>query len=271
MDELAQQRRHVVFFLDYDGTLSPIVDNPDQAIIPPTTRDALSTLASRFTTAIVTGRSKQKVMDMIQVDSLIYAASHGFDIHIPKWNLPHRVARDYVPVMKRCTRDLQDLVVEKFAGAHVEDNFLSVSLHYRHVPYAQRAQLTNAVDEIATMHGLHRHDGKMVLELRPPHDWHKGKAVDFLLTSLQLTSNCVVPIYIGDDVADETAFSAVDGRGISVVVADESVTRRTVADFRLRDPLEVGQFLMQFAHNDCFSFLGLDGPLAGNSTQTASS
>lgn len=248
MSQLAQQRCRIVFFLDYDGTLSPIVDNPDLATIPAATRTALATLAMRFPIAIVTGRSKPKVMNMIQIDHLIYAASHGFDIHAPDGTISHRVAHDFIPVMKRALKDLQ-AVEHRFAGARVEDNLLSVSLHYRHVARDATSDVQCAVDAVAQRHGLQRHDGKMVHELRPPHDWHKGKAVDFLLRALQLQGPDVVPIYIGDDVADETAFLAVRGRGISVVVADDSVSRATAADFRLNDPLEVGQFLMRFASN----------------------
>lgn len=247
ISDFAEQRRRAVFFLDYDGTLSPIVDNPDLATIPPTTRTALTALASRFTTAIVTGRSKQKVMNMIKLDNLIYAASHGFDIEVPNGTISHRVACDYIPVIQRATRDLQTLA-ETFPGAHVEDNFLSLSLHYRHLNPSLKSELVGAVNELAERHGLHRHDGKMVHELRPRYDWHKGKAVEFLLTKLQLAGPEVVPIYIGDDIADETAFKAVQGRGVSIVVGDESMTRCTSADFRLRDPLEVGQFLMRFAN-----------------------
>lgn len=250
LSKITTLQRQVVFFLDYDGTLSPIVDNPDTAIIPPVIRKALSAVASRFTTAIVTGRSKQKVMDMIKLDHLIYAASHGFDIFSPDGRVSHRVACEYIPALKAAARDLRALV-SRYPGVFVEDNFLSISLHFRHLNPSLKFELVTDVNNIATRHGLHRHDGKMVHELRPPNDWHKGKAVDYLLTVLGLNRPDVVPVYIGDDISDESAFLTVRQRGISVIVADDNSSRPTAADFRLRDPFEVGTFLMQFAcHKD---------------------
>lgn len=252
VNKLALERRRLVFFIDYDGTLSPIVDNPELATIPPLTRRALSALASRFTTAIVTGRSKQKVMDMVRLEHLIYAASHGFDIHAPDGRVSHRVGLDFIPVIQRAALDLSALGA-RFPGTRVEDNLLAVSLHYRHADPSQTTDIHDAVEAIALRHGLHHHEGKMVHELRPPNDWHKGKAVEFLLSTLQLGDADVVPIYIGDDIADENAFLAVRGRGISIIVADESQGRPTFAELRLKDPLEVGQFLMHFAQSDALA------------------
>lgn len=246
LKQLVRQRRRVVFFLDYDGTLSPIVDNPDEATIPTKTRAALTAVASRFTTAIVTGRCKSKVMDMVRLADVIYAASHGFDIHGPHARIAHCVAREFIPVMKQAMRDLHALEVS-YSGIRVEDNLLSITLHYRHVAREHYGAVTEAVDAVAQRHGLRRHDGKMVHELRPPQDWHKGKAVQYLLETLRLRDEDVVPVYIGDDVADETAFAALRGIGVSVIVAEEDTARGTEADLRLRDPVQVGEFLMRFA------------------------
>lgn len=151
--------------------------------------------------------------------------------------------------MKRVAHDLR-ILSDRFPGTHVEDNFLSVTLHFRHVHSSLKLDLLSQVNSIATRYGVRRHDGKMVHELRPPTDWHKGKAVDYLLAALKLNGPDVVPIYIGDDVSDESAFLAVRDRGFSVIVAEESLSRRTSADLRLRDPFEVGKFLMQFAAHD---------------------
>lgn len=252
VSQLSNQNCRFVFFLDYDGTLAPIVDDPDSAFMPPPIRAALSEIASRFTTAIVTGRSKKKVMEMVQLDHLIYAGSHGFDIYAPDGRVSHRVASEYVPVMKRAARDLQSLIT-RFPGTRVEDNFLSITLHFRHVHPSLNIQLVTAVDDIASRHGLHRHDGKMVYELRPPHDWHKGKAVDYLLADLDLNRADIIPIYIGDDISDESAFLAIQTRGFSIIVAEKSLSRCTSADFRLRDPFEVGKFLMHFATHENLS------------------
>lgn len=248
--DLAREQRRVVFFLDYDGTLSPIVEDPDSATIPELTRKALSIVANRFTTAIVSGRSKEKVMSMVNLEQLIYAGSHGFDIEGPEGVIKHRVASDWLPSLKAISDELQNSIVPLFPGSSVEDNLLSISFHYRKVAPETIPRAQRMVDDVVHKHGLVRTEGKMVYEVRPVFDWHKGKAVEYLLDALQLMGPEVLPIYIGDDVTDEDAFKVLQGRGISVIVADPSSTRGTHADMRLNDPIEVQHFLMHFARDE---------------------
>lgn len=250
-DQLYQQPKRVVFFLDYDGTLSPIVDDPDSATIPERTREALSLVASRFTTAIVSGRSRKKVMSMVNLNQLIYAGSHGFDIEGPKGVISHRVASDWLPSLKKAYDELEKLV-PRFSGATVEDNILSVSFHYRRCDPSIIREAQSCVDEITNRLGLVRTRGKMVYEVRPLFDWHKGKAVEYLLNALHLMGPDVLPIYIGDDLTDEDAFKVLQGKGISVIVAEANTVRDTHADMRLNNPFEVQDFLMNFAKNDHF-------------------
>ena len=72
--------KSVVVFLDYDGTLTPIVDRPELATLPEHTRETLRELAKHCTVGIISGRDRVNVQQMVNVDSLIYAGSHGFDI-----------------------------------------------------------------------------------------------------------------------------------------------------------------------------------------------
>lgn len=250
--DLARDKRRVVFFLDYDGTLSPIVEDPDSATIPERTREALAILAGRYTTAIVSGRSKEKVMSMVNLEQLIYAGSHGFDIEGPEGVIKHRVASDWLPSLRAVREELHG-IVERFPGSSVEDNLLSISFHYRKVKTEEIAEAQRTVDKVVHKHGLLRTKGKMVYEVRPVFDWHKGKAVEYLLDALQLMGPEVLPIYIGDDVTDEDAFKVLHGRGISVIVAEPSSTRVTHADMRLDDPLEVQRFLMHFARDEALA------------------
>jgi trehalose 6-phosphate phosphatase len=87
----------------------------------------------------------------------------------------------------------------------------------------------------------------MVYELQPNIDWHKGKAVLHLLEMLDLDTDDVAPLYIGDDITDEDAFRALAGWGIGIIVANpddpEVVNRTTAADFALESVDAVKQFL----------------------------
>ncbi|KAL5082749.1 hypothetical protein RYX36_011170, partial [Vicia faba] len=76
----------IVFFLDYDGTLSPIVADPDKAFMTRKMRGTLRDVEKHFPTAIVTGRCRDKVFNFVKLGELYYAASHGMDIMGPAKN-----------------------------------------------------------------------------------------------------------------------------------------------------------------------------------------
>ncbi|PWZ05400.1 putative trehalose-phosphate phosphatase 8 [Zea mays] len=79
----AAKGKRVVMFMDYDGTLSPIVADPDMAFMTPEMRAAVRNVAKRFPTAIVTGRCIEKVCSFVGLPELYYAGSHGMDIKGP--------------------------------------------------------------------------------------------------------------------------------------------------------------------------------------------
>ncbi|KAJ0412572.1 hypothetical protein ATCC90586_006939 [Pythium insidiosum] len=252
-----------VVFLDYDGTLSPIVDVPDRAFMTEEMRRALNALSSKYVTAIVTGRSTEKVYNFVQLDNLVYAGSHGFDIKGPK-SLPIscRIADDFRPLLADCLRDLSARIAH-IPGAEMEDNRLAVSVHYRHVPMSRQSDVEDIVDAYVAEHPkLVKKHGKKVFELRPRVDWDKGRAVMYILAELGLDAENVVPFYLGDDVSDEDAFNALNsrpiGRGISIIVRDPEAVNVdlpgnatelpvTKASYSLRDTYEVEQFLKLLA------------------------
>jgi trehalose-phosphatase len=93
----------------------------------------------------------------------------------------------------------------------------------------------------AKSRALRRTAGKKVFEMRPQLEWHKGKAVLWLLEELGLDRPDVLPVYIGDDETDEDAFAALAGRGLGILVADRP--QKTEAEYRLESPEAVGEFL----------------------------
>lgn len=241
--------RRLVLFLDYDGTLSPIVDDPDQAFLPEATRQALRAVASMYTTAIVTGRSMNKIRSFVQLSNVVYAGSHGFDIGGKLGDIgdiSHRVAFEHRPSLEAAKTEMEERLGQ-FNGASVEDNTLSVSFHYRKCEGDQVEAIERFVKGVAKQHGLALTRGKMVFELRPRVAWNKGKAVEYLLKAMKLDGEDVLPVYVGDDLTDEDAFKVLRGRGVSVIVADTHSTRLTVADLRVNDPSEVRQLLLYFA------------------------
>ncbi|TVU39173.1 hypothetical protein EJB05_12580 [Eragrostis curvula] len=237
--------KKIALFLDYDGTLSPIVDEPDNAIMSDQMREVVRNAASHLPTAIISGRSCDKVFDFVKLTELYYAGSHGMDIMGPGKDLKiFQPASEFLPIIN----EVFGLLVEKTTGingALVENNKFCVSVHYRNVDekdWPLVAQYTN--DVLKAYPHLRLSHGRKVLEVRPVIDWNKGKAVEFLLDSIGL-ADCerVLPIYIGDDRTDEDAFKVLreDKRGFGIVVS--SVPKESYALYSLVDPSEVMDFL----------------------------
>ncbi len=234
--------RRVVVFLDYDGTLTPIVDKPDLAVISNEMRDVLHRLASSCTVAIVSGRGRADVYELIQVDRLIYAGSHGFDIAGPDMTkIQHEEGKHLLPTIETVNRQLVERV-KSIDGALVENKRFSIAVHYRLVAKDQIPLIEGIVDEmLKTTPTLRKGYGKKVFELRPAIEWNKGKAVLWLLGALDLKGSDVVPFYLGDDTTDEDAFDALKEIGIGILVAE--TPRPTAASYLLKDTREVKQFL----------------------------
>ena len=86
--------RHPAVFLDYDGTLTPIVDRPQDAVISESMREAVRALARRCTVCVVSGRDRPVVQQLMRVEDLVVAGSHGFDIWSPDaGTLEHEASR----------------------------------------------------------------------------------------------------------------------------------------------------------------------------------
>ncbi|KAK3154827.1 hypothetical protein QOZ80_2BG0195560 [Eleusine coracana subsp. coracana] len=249
------QGKKIALFLDYDGTLSPIVDDPDKAFMSPAMRAAVRNVAKHFPTAIVSGRSRKKVFEFVKLKELYYAGSHGMDIMTSAANSEHTTEKckeanlfqpacKFLPMIDEVTKSLLE-VTSEIAGARVENNKFCVSVHYRNVAekdWKTVAQLVKKVLEAFPR--LKVTNGRMVLEVRPVIDWDKGKAVDFLLQSLGLDDpENVIPIYIGDDRTDEDAFKVLRQRSCGFGIIVSQVPKETEAFYSLRDPSEVMAFL----------------------------
>ena len=241
--------KRLAVFLDYDGTLTPIVERPDDALISPGMRAVVRALARRCTVCVVSGRDRTVVQQLMGVADLIVAGSHGFDIWSPDGGAIERdEGARFTELISRVTEALRNRTHD-IAGALVEPKKSSVALHYRLVAEEDRPRIKAIVDDVLTSEqgALKVTPGKMVYELQPKIDWDKGKAVLYLLDALDLDAADVVPLYVGDDITDEHAFQALHGRGIGVLVADpadpETAGRSTAAEYALRDTHEVEMFL----------------------------
>jgi trehalose 6-phosphate phosphatase len=246
------ERRPAVF-LDYDGTLTPIVDRPEEAVISASMRAAVRALAARCTVCVVSGRDRRVVQGLMGVDDLVVAGSHGFDIWSPDTGTVERQeGAEFEELVEQVTSRLHEQL-DSIDGALIEPKRSSVGVHYRLVAEEERARIAAVVDEVLADHPqeLKVTPGKMVYEIQPRVEWDKGKAVLYLLEALGLDREDVVPLYLGDDITDEHAFEALGSRGVGIFVGDaddpELAGRSTAAAFRLRSCDEVERFLLALA------------------------
>src|SRR5215212_169474 len=235
-------------FLDYDGTLTPIVDRPEDAVISQGMRNAVRRLAQRCPVCVVSGRDRRVVQELIGLDDLIVAGSHGFDIWSPEGAIERGEGTEFEVLLAEVKARLHE-ELDPIEGALVEPKRSSVAAHYRLVGDEERPRVKEVVEMILAEYPdeLKVTPGKMVYEIQPKLDWDKGKAGLYLLEVLRLDRDDVVPLYLGDDITDEDAFEALADRGISIFVgrADdlEVAGRTTAADYILHTTEEVRQFL----------------------------
>lgn len=238
--------RRPAVFLDYDGVLSPIVERPEDAVMTGEMREVVSALATRCPVCVVSGRDRPVVQRLMGLDGLVVAGSHGFDIwHPERGTLVHEAASGYEELVGEVTEQLR-AGVGGLGGVEVEPKRASVAVHYRRADPSAREQVAALVESLlaARPDEVKVTPGKMVYEVQPKLDWHKGAAVGYLLEALGLTGDDVVPLYLGDDVTDEDAFRALSGRGVAVYVGEQAeLGRGTAADFVLDSPDQVRQLL----------------------------
>ncbi|XP_072972783.1 probable trehalose-phosphate phosphatase 6 [Typha angustifolia] len=262
----ASKGKQIVMFLDYDGTLSPIVDDPDRAYMSETMREAVRELAKYFPTAIVSGRCRDKVYNFVRLAELYYAGSHGMDIKGPTRGPKHikskakakavlfQPASEFLPMIEEVFKRLVEKT-ESIPGAMVENNKFCVSVHYRCVEEKKWSTLDQQVSSVLKEYPkLKLTQGRKVLEIRPTIKWDKGKALEFLLDSLGYNEcNDVMPVYIGDDRTDEDAFKVLRDRGQGIGILVSKFPKETSASYSLQEPAEVMDFLHCLVDWKCLS------------------
>ncbi|XP_015642031.2 probable trehalose-phosphate phosphatase 8 isoform X1 [Oryza sativa Japonica Group] len=242
----AASGKRVVVFLDYDGTLSPIVADPDMAFMSDEMRAAVRDVAEHFPAAIVTGRCVDKVQSFVGLPELYYAGSHGMDIKGPSSNEEEdtkillQPAREFLPVINKAYKALMEKT-KSTPGARVENNKFCLSVHFRCVDEKRWNPLAEQVKAVLRDYPeLKLTQGRKVLEIRPSIMWDKGKAVEFLLKSLGFDDDRrdVLPVYIGDDRTDEDAFKVLRKRGQGLGILVSKCAKETDASYSLQDPAE---------------------------------
>jgi trehalose 6-phosphate phosphatase len=242
---------HVFLFLDFDGTLAPVVDDPDTASMSEKTREQLISLSQkpRFLLAIISGRPLSDLQQRVGLEGLFYAGNHGLEIAGPGLSFVQPAARERVPALRELSRSLETKLRD-MPGARVDNKGLTATVHYRHARDEDREEIRRIVREsVASAGDLFRvSEGLKALEIRPQVNWNKGDAAQWILESSGRGD--ALPIYLGDHATDEDAFSAL-AAGITVRIGP---TAETSAQYQLEYQEAVGEFLAWLVElDDCLS------------------
>ncbi len=187
-------------FVDFDGTLSPIVDDPAAAAPLPGAVEVLRSLAGRLAiVAVVSGRPASYLTDRLAgAGGVLLAGLYGLERVVDGRVVEADDARRW----RAAVAQVADLAEEQAPpGVRVERKGSTVTLHVRAAPAAAGWAERFAADR-AVATGLVAHSGKLSVELRPPSGGDKGSVVDELGAGLAATA------FVGDDAGDLPAFEA---------------------------------------------------------------
>jgi trehalose 6-phosphate phosphatase len=221
---------------DIDGTLAPIVPNPEDSRISPRARDAIRQLIGQgVRVAFITGRTLEKARSIVDIPEAYFAANHGLHIAAGGDSSTPEGVRPYVDWARQVICDASALNIP---GVIVEDKGPVVAFHYRMAQSKDGAraaiQATIAASEAAAHFRVQ--EGRKVIELRPPLAIDKGTAVGTLVRQIGAKS----VLAIGDDATDLDMFRGVrDLReagipGSSVVVWSDEVEPLETTDYFVR-------------------------------------
>lgn len=234
-DELARwlhESTGLVVGIDFDGTLTPIVDDHSAPVITAPSREAVQKLVGdpQVVVAVVSGRSLDDLVERVGVDDVVYAGNHGLEFAQGGFAAVHPEAAANRSRIQRLVEKLRPRLHD-VSDCTVENKGVTATVHYRRVPDETVDAVVSTVEAVVSAADVDVRvvAGKQALEVRPAVDWDKGAAIRLLTDASPPGWR---PVYVGDDATDEDAFEAVepDGAGIRV---GPGAAQGTSATYRL--------------------------------------
>jgi trehalose-phosphatase len=235
----------VLLGLDFDGTLTPIVEHPARAVLAPRVSRLLLSLAGRqqISLAVISGRALADLKGLVGIQTLIYAGNHGLEIAGPDFSFVEPAAAASRPALQELAQELARRL-QPLAGAFVEDKELTLTVHFRQVASEDLEEFRRIVHAVlaGSSHPFVLTTGHKSYELRPRVYWNKGQALRWIKE--QLGQSDPLTVYFGDDATDEDVFTAFP-EGITGKVGSGA---ETAAHYLLDGPADVLEFLSWLAN-----------------------
>ena len=237
-------KKELVLFLDYDGTLAPIAETPEKAVMTQEMKEVLISLSKhpRCHNVVISGRMLSDLKQMINLPNITYMGNHGYEIEARHdLNFKGFITLQYKEVLLQIKKDLINKL-SSIRGVWIEDKGIILTVHYR-LATEGSGKLAKKVLMIECRDYLKNKqigiiEGKKVIEIRPPIKWDKGEAALWILSKCQkeFGKDQIASIYVGDDYTDEDAFRMLNGIAMTVKVG---FPKKSLANYHLKNQPEV--------------------------------
>lgn len=233
---------------DRDGTLVPILEDPNASQMPGSVRNALYKLAqhSSFYIGILSARGLSQLAIDFPDSNLILAGNYGMEIKVPKGTeFRHPVADAATGLLNQARDRLQRTLLPQYKTI-LEDHGLSLCLHWHLAPLTFRERISMLVEELSTQTpGLRFKKLPTSYEIWPAVDWDKAHGLDQMLRLSRFSPHDVLFMYCGDSAPDEPAFNWVNQReGISIRIGKSTAE----AQYVLETPEKLHQLILGLGH-----------------------
>jgi trehalose 6-phosphate phosphatase len=229
IEALADDPARSGLVLDFDGVLSPIIEDATLSAMPERVAATLARLAPVLgLLAVLSGRPVEFLAGRVRVSGVRLLGSYGIEQISDGVRRIDPEAEQWLGPVREASRALHDTLASS-PGIRIEDKSVSVAVHWRQAPDRAAAadEVRRVTARLADETGLRLEPGKLVEELRPPVEVDKGSAVSALIASQKPAAVA----YAGDDLGDIPALLAVRAAGGYAIVVDHG----SETDPRLRE------------------------------------